>query len=269
MDFVVNQVADSVSWLIHSPPDSITVRFLANYIVLLLGGAFFYLFFASLSFYFFFVWGRKTFYPSTLPSDLSKQIKVEITNASSSLPIMALLMTPFPLLLQYGYGRIYYSVDDYGWAYLILSVALFIIVTDFSIYWVHRGLHHPIMYKNIHKLHHTYRYTTPFSSHAFHPIDGWAQGVSYYLFCFIFPLHHILFVVLFMFVNIWTISIHDQVDFSGAGLLNSTGHHTIHHVEFSYNYGQYFTIWDRVFLTYKPSTKTHSYSDLAMKQHQK
>jgi lathosterol oxidase len=28
--------------------------------------------------------------------------------------------------------------------------------------------------------------------------------------------------------------------------LNSSAHHTVHHLEFNYNYGQYFTLWDRI-----------------------
>jgi len=38
-----------------------------------------------------------------------------------------------------------------------------------------------------------------------------------------------------------------QVDFVGDfWIMNSTGHHTIHHTDFNYNYGQYFSIWDRL-----------------------
>ena len=33
--------------------------------------------------------------------------------------------------------------------------------------------------------------------------------------------------------------------------MNGTAHHTIHHSEFNYNYGQYFTLWDRIGRSYK------------------
>lgn len=106
----------------------------------------------------------------------------------------------------------------------------------------------------IHKPHHTYRFTTPYSSHAFHFLDGWGQGVPYYIFLYLFPFHHILFLVCFLFVNMWTISIHDQIDFTGQlSFVNSTDHHTVHHVDFTYNYGQYFTLWDRLGGSYKVS----------------
>jgi len=46
---------------------------------------------------------------------------------------------------------------------------------------------------------------TPFSSHAFHPVDGYLQSVPYHLFIFLFPLHRILYLVLFVLVNFWSI----------------------------------------------------------------
>lgn len=120
---------------------------------------------------------------------------------------MAILMTPFPVLVAKGYSKVYSNIDDYGWGYLLCSIPLFLFCTDMMIYFVHRGLHHPSIYRYIHKPHHTYRFTTPYSSHAFHPIDGWAQGVAYYIFPFFFPFHRGLFVIMFMFVNLWTISV--------------------------------------------------------------
>ena len=31
-----------------------------------------------------------------------------------------------------------------------------------------------------------------------------------------------------------------------SSVINSAGHHTVHHSKFNYNYGQYFTLWDRI-----------------------
>jgi len=50
-----------------------------------------------------------------------------------------------------------------------------------------------------------YLVPTPFASHAFHPIDGYLQSVPYHLFAFLFPLHRILYLVLFVLVNFWSI----------------------------------------------------------------
>src|SRR4051794_18409735 len=76
---------------------------------------------------------------------------------------------------------------------------------------------------------------------------------------------------MFIFVQFWTISIHDGVDiWPGPNVLNGSAHHTIHHAKFLFNYGaacdpasearepnaclfsagQYFTFWDKWNSTY-------------------
>ncbi len=222
------------------------------------GGFLFYMSIAALSTTFFFLVKGRTFFPPTLDRrELWTQVKHEIHIAGTSLPMMAAMMTPAAVFSYRGYSKIYYDVEDYGWAYIPISVVGFFLFTDMMVYFAHRGLHHPLIYRWIHKAHHTYRYTTPFSSHAFHPVDGFMQGVPYYIFVYLFPMHNLVFFVLFAAVNFWTVSIHDQVDFGGT-LLNSTGHHTIHHVDFNYNYGQYSTFWDRLGGSYKPAPQTHT-----------
>nr|CCC92109.1 putative lathosterol oxidase [Trypanosoma congolense IL3000] len=243
----------------HLPVDRNSVRdqLFVYWLLLATGGVVMYLTCASLSTYLLFFKLEETYFPKTInKNDLRKQIRHEIFIAVASIPFMGVLMAPAAVLSHRGYSKLYYNVDDYGWAYLIFSAVLFFVFTDFMVYWFHRGLHHPTLYRYLHKLHHSYKYTTPFSSHAFNPCDGFGQGVPYYTFIFLFPTHHYLFVLLFIVVNMWTISIHDQVDFGGH-IINTTGHHTIHHEKFSYDYGQYFTLWDRIGGTYKAAKQTH------------
>lgn len=246
--------------------DKLTHQAFIFWLVLVTGGISLYLLFASISYYFFFKRQRKTFFPKTIDPDnmaeLRKQVIHEIWIATVSIPFMSVLMTPAALFSHRGYSKVYYNISDYGWGYFFLSIPMFFMFTDFMVYCFHRGLHHPIIYRHLHKLHHTYKYTSPFSSHAFNPCDGFGQGVPYYIFVYLFPLHNVLFMCLFLFVNFWTISIHDQVDFGGH-FLNTTGHHTIHHELFNYDYGQYTTIWDRLGGTYKPAEQTHKLSSLA------
>jgi len=235
------------------------LQFTINWILLYFGAVFFYFLFSTASFYYFYIYKKNYYYPESIdPKKLYNQIMVEIKISMVSMPFTAILIAPFATGVQRGNAKVYYDVSEYGWGYLLLSIPLFLFMTDMAIYFIHRGLHFGLIYQYIHKPHHTFKWTTPFSSHAFHPIDGWAQGIPYYLFVFIFPLHYIAFILLFLFVNFWTISIHDQVDFCGSGFLNSTGHHTLHHTQFLYNYGQYFTLWDRVCGTYKPAQQTNN-----------
>lgn len=243
-------------------PEELSHQMLVYWLVLWLGGSFFYLLFGFISYTVFFRLRKHTYFPKTIDPDnkreLWQQVKHEMFIALASIPFMASLMMPATVAVHRGYSKMYYEITEEtgGWRWIAISSVIFFAVTDFSVYCLHRALHHPVVYKYVHKLHHTYKYTTPFSSHAFNPCDGFGQGVSYYLVVFFLPIHHIQFVLMFLFVNFWTISIHDQVDFGGH-FLNTTGHHTIHHEQFNYDYGQYSTVWDRLGGTYRPAEQTH------------
>ncbi|KAF6082852.1 sterol-C5-desaturase [Phyllostomus discolor] len=155
------------------------------------------------------------------------------------------------LLELRGYSKLYDDIGGFphGWFHLLVSVLSFLFFTDMLIYWIHRGLHHRLVYKRIHKPHHIWKIPTPFASHAFHPVDGFLQSLPYHIYPFLFPLHKVVYLGLYVLVNIWTISIHDG-DFRVPQILkpfiNGSAHHTDHHMFFDYNYGQYFTLWDRI-----------------------
>jgi len=177
-----------------------------------------------------------------------QQVINEIFTSVWSLAIMAGMTAPFEIAVMYGYGRVYHNISDYGWGYLLISPLLFLLFTDSMIYWIHRGLHYGWLYK-IHKLHHKYKNTTPFSAFSFHPVDGWSQGLPYHIFVFCFPMHNYLYAFTLFVVGLWTINIHDRVTVNLWGV-NGAAHHTIHHTKFNYNYGQYFIFWDYICGTY-------------------
>ncbi|KAG1747168.1 C5-sterol desaturase [Suillus paluster] len=188
------------------------------------------------------------------PRFLDNQVKQEIQCSLRAFPMMIILTLPWFQAEVMGYSRLYDSVEDYGWLYLGLSVPFFLFFTDYGIYWVHRLLHHPSIYKTFHKPHHKWIIPTPFASHAFHPVDGYLQSVPYHVFIFVFPLHRCLYLGLFVFVNCWSILIHDSDMVTGHALekvINGPAHHTLHHLYFTVNYGQYFTWADRVGGSYR------------------
>ncbi|KAK9663705.1 c-5 sterol desaturase [Basidiobolus ranarum] len=128
---------------------------------------------------------------------------------------------------------------------------MYLLATDFGIYWLHRWLHVKSVYALLHKPHHKWIVPTPFASIAFHPVDGWVQSLPYHICVFLFPMHKVLYLVLFTFVQLWSILIHDGEYFTHDPVINSAAHHTVHHLYFNYNYGQYFTLWDRIGGSYR------------------
>ncbi|KAK4537180.1 hypothetical protein CDCA_CDCA11G3205 [Cyanidium caldarium] len=224
-------------------------RFAATWVFLYVGSLLLYYFFAGADYLLVFVWFRdrlvgKQYRPCW------RELRREIGMSTWSLAVMSLLSTPIELLVQMGYTRVYDDARQYGWVYLALSPVLFVVFSDTMIYFIHRGLHHRWVYKHLHKPHHSFIETTPFSAFAFHPVDGFSQGLPYQLFVFVFPFHNLLHLITLGVVGLWTINIHDRVTVGIPGV-NGAAHHTIHHATFRSNYGQYFTFWDRMFGTHK------------------
>ncbi|POS86697.1 hypothetical protein EPUL_001815 [Erysiphe pulchra] len=186
------------------------------------------------------------------PKFLRNQIRMEIAQAVKAMPVISILTTPFFLAEVRGYSKLYenWSHEPFPY-YNILQFPLFLLFTDFCIYWIHRGLHHPLIYKRLHKPHHKWIMPSPYASVAFHPLDGWAQSVPYHLFPFFFPLQKFCYLALFFFVQIWTIMIHDGEYVANSPIINGAACHTMHHLYFNYNYGQYTTLWDRICGSYR------------------
>lgn len=206
-----------------------------------------YYVFAGLSYYL--VFDKSTF---NHPKYLKNQIRLEMAQANYALPVMALGTAPLFLAEVRGYAKLYDDLNDAPfWWYNVLQFPLFIAFTDFCIYWIHRYLHHPLVYKHLHKPHHKWIMPTPFASHAFHPLDGYAQGFPYHVFPFIFPLQKFAYVFLFIFINIWTVLIHDGEYYADNPIINGAACHTMHHLYFNFNYGQFTTLWDRLGGSYR------------------
>lgn len=246
-EFVLTPYVYPTSWAEDNPGRQI----ISLFIITNLGGYALYFIFAALSYQF--IFDKRLM---KHPLILENQVQKEIVYTCKSVPIMSIPTISIFFLEVRGYSKLYDNVSDSksGWLGIIFSVVTFILFTDMLIYWIHRGLHHKLIYKYIHKPHHRWKVPTPFASHAFHPADGFLQSCPYHIYPFLFPLHKFTYLALFVFVNIWTVSIHDG-DYRVPGviqpLVNGSAHHTDHHLFYNYNYGQFFTLWDRIGDTFR------------------
>jgi len=227
--------------------DNIWRQLITLYIITWFAGASIYFIVSTLSYVFVF---DKTTYQH--PKFLKNQVRMEIRQAVDAMPFIALMTVPFFFAEIRGYSKLYDANSEgpgswYNW----MQFPMFLIFTDFCIYFIHRGLHHPLIYKTFHKPHHKWIMPSPYASVAFHPVDGFMQSLPYHLFPFIFPLQKFAYLALFLFVQIWTVLIHDGEYVANGTFLNGAACHTMHHLYFNYNYGQYTTVWDRLLGSYR------------------
>ncbi|KAI8867242.1 hypothetical protein GQ42DRAFT_167857 [Ramicandelaber brevisporus] len=237
------------------PRDHILRQSITVFLILCIGAHIFYFITATLSYYF--VYDHEQM---KHPKFLKNQVRMEIASAVQAFPLMSLLTVPWMVGEIRGHSRVYselYRSEEtklYDFAFIAFSILWFLVFTDFGIYWIHRIEHHRLFYARIHKPHHKWIIPTPFASHAFHPLDGYAQSIPYHLFVYLFPMNKFVYLGLFAVVNVWTVMIHDGEYLASHPAINGAAHHTIHHLQFNYNYGQYFTVWDRVFGSHRNPT---------------
>lgn len=120
-------------------------------------------------------------------------------------------------------------------------------------YWLHRLMHHPKVFTIVHKVHHDSNITSPWTAFSFHPLEGVLQAVFLPALLLLMPVHLyvlILHLTLMTFssvinhldIEVYPKNFHKNV--FGRWLIGAT-HHSLHHKQFRYNYGLYFTFWDK------------------------
>ena len=122
-----------------------------------------------------------------LPRDLEIH---EMVVGAFSLALGSLLSSAIACwILNDGYSKVYFDVAEHGYVWFVLQIPIVFIGQDYIIYWSHRIFHLPFLYKNFHKLHHTYKQPTAFSVTAIHPVEFVIFQGIYISPMFIFTVH--------------------------------------------------------------------------------
>ena len=182
----------------------------------------------------------------------------QIQLSQASMTLYVLLPVVDEWLVENQITQAYHTVDEIGgWTNHLLLLGLYFSLVELGIYWMHRTLHtNKWLYKHVHLKHHYYNAPetlTPWASIAFHPLDGILQASPYVIFMFVVPCHYPTHFGLLFFTALWATYIHDAMDFNFGSALSEiimgSKYHTVHHTHYIYNYGQVFTICDRIFGT--------------------
>jgi Delta7-sterol 5-desaturase len=181
------------------------------------------------------------------------QIRSELINSLFTLAVSMVFVIFVYFLKSKGYTKIYTEINEYSKLYAFGGFFLFLIIDDTWFYWVHRLLHHPRIFRYIHKVHHKSIDVNPFTSLSFH----WAESIV--LTFWIVPASMVIpmYVPALGLLQIWgfleNIKSHIGYEFfpswwnkSLGRFMTSSTHHNMHHSKFNGNYGVHFRIWDRL-----------------------
>lgn len=148
----------------------------------------------------------------------------------------------------------YYSdINQWGTVYFILAFPLMLLIHDTYFYWMHRLIHHPVLFKYVHLIHHRSTNPSPWAAYAFHPLEAILEVGIVVIFLFTIPIHKIHLPVFFLFMIIYNVYGHTGWELYPKGFnkhwlgkwINTSVNHNQHHQYFKGNYGLYFLIWDR------------------------
>lgn len=149
----------------------------------------------------------------------------------------------------------------------------FELVFDFFHYWAHRMMHsNKLLYNSIHKKHHFYHHTKSIGTFHHHPIDLLITNVIPYmisLYIVRLSLYQSSLMIIYKTIieisghtgkRLYPISSFPQLiwlpKFLGIELYSED--HSIHHTHYTYNYSKRFSIWDKMFGTYKEQDYSQS-----------
>jgi len=141
------------------------------------------------------------------------------------------------------------------------SVALTLIVHDTYYYWVHRWIHEPKRFRLYHRRHHRSYNPSPFTAYSFDVREAGLMVLFVILFEIFIPNAHGstgMFVVISLLKNTLAHSGFELMPATRAGKpmfdwFTTTVHHDLHHARAGYNFGLYFTFWDKWMGTEDPT----------------
>jgi sterol desaturase/sphingolipid hydroxylase (fatty acid hydroxylase superfamily) len=187
----------------------------------------------------------------------TKGIRYEVKNSFIALSIFSVIDIVMYVAYLKGYTKIYDEVGQYGWLYLVFSVIMMIVLHDAWFYFTHRLMHHPKLYRYVHKVHHNSTDPSPFAAFSIHPFEVLIDVGIFVVFAFSFPVHLIAlwaWQLIHMTLNVighLGYEIYPK-GFNRHWLFKfkaTATHHNMHHAKTNGNFCFYFTWWDKIFKT--------------------
>lgn len=140
---------------------------------------------------------------------------------------------------------------------ILLDTFLLVVLMDFFMFAFHYFVHQLKWFYEIHKHHHTHIETNVYSLYVLHPIETLGFGFIWLFLISILEFNY-LSIIIYLILNLsYGVFGHLKTDifphfwYSNyfTKWISTTKFHSNHHKNESYNYGFYFTIWDKIFKT--------------------
>ena len=189
------------------------------------------------------------------------QMTREIVASLRTVVIFSLVGLAIALSKQLGWLAIYDDPLERGLPYFLFNLFVLIVLHDAWFYWTHKIMHRPGLFRWFHRLHHRSYNPSPWTSYAFDAGEALLNAIYLPLALLLMPTS--LFAA-FLFTA--HMMLRNAIGHCGyevfparrdgrplVGWLTTVTHHDLHHARPRYNFGLYFTWWDRLMGTEDPT----------------
>jgi len=191
------------------------------------------------------------------PDIVHLMIKETILHKTSSI-----LLSPILYYIFTYFGHVEIHGTRPPWSTILYQLVLFILSEDTIFFWTHYLFHTPWLYKNIHKKHHVYKQPTGVTAVLSDPIETIQTQFAFWFMPMFVRETHIFTLCLWITIRVYqTIIAHSGYNFPYIStqywlpeLMPGAIAHDFHHQHGKWNYGSFFSIWDRLMGTHRLST---------------
>lgn len=161
-------------------------------------------------------------------------------------------------------GIINLHLDSASLITVAWQFALIVLAHDAYFYWAHRAMHTKRLFKATHLHHHKSRTPTPWTAYSFSSAEAAIEAAFMPIFLAFTSMFGIAYAGLAVLLFLWNMIIRNVMAHAGHELfpagwldipvlkwISTTTHHDLHHSS-GYNFGFYFTFWDKLMGTEHP-----------------
>jgi Delta7-sterol 5-desaturase len=189
-----------------------------------------------------------------------KQLGWELLFSLRSLLVFGIVGGFIVFCVRSGWSRLYFRIDDHGWTWFYVSIGLMVVLHDTYFYWTHRLMHHPRLFRRVHRVHHLSTSPSPWAAYSFSTAEAFVQAGIGPLIILTIPSHPVAFLAFMLWQIGFNVLGHCGFEIFPSWFmrtwcgkfLNTPTHHALHHESFRANYGLYFNVWDRLMGTNHP-----------------
>lgn len=188
------------------------------------------------------------------------QMRREFLASTRTAAIFALAGFGLVLGDEAGIIKVHDDPAALGWGYFAVSLAGLVVLHDAWFYWTHRLIHDPRLFRGWHRLHHRSHNPSPFTAYSFDIGEAAINAAFMLIAAAVIP---VSWLAIFLFMT--HMIARNVIGHSGYELfparrsgrplfdfMTTVTHHDLHHAQAGWNYGLYFTWWDRLMGTEHP-----------------